>query len=136
MDITITVRGRNLHICIQEHITRITNDDELNALLANDTANATSDLVTAIKARYYKELGREFKVSDASIAVEIWAHVYVEKFAKVISSQQFTRKLADIVIRRCEIIDIGEWGHDQNRFVWNALSIFKPAIAALLRGAK
>ncbi len=136
MDITITVRGRTLHIYIRDHIIRITNNDEFTTLMAHDTGNATSELVIAIKARYYKELGREFEVSDASIAVEIWAHVYVEKFARVIASLQFIRKLADIVIRRCEIIDIGEWGHDQNRFVWNALSVFKPVIAALLPGAK
>jgi len=136
MDITITVRGRRLHICIQEHVTRITNDDELNALLAHDTANATTELVRAIKARYCKELGSNFKVSDASMAVEIWAHVYVEKFAKLIISLKFTRKLSAIIIRKCEIIDIGEWGHDQNRFVWNALSILKSIIAALLPGVK
>jgi hypothetical protein len=136
MDITITVRGRTLRVCIQQHITRITNDKELTALLAHDTEAATGELITAIKARYQEEFGKELKVSDKSMAVEIWAHVYVEKFAKAIASLKVIRKLADAIIRRCEIIDIGEWGHDQNRFVWNALSIFKTVIAALLPNGK
>jgi hypothetical protein len=136
MDITITVRGKSLHIYIRQHIIRITNDDELIALLAHDTEAATGELITAIKVRYQEEFGKELKVSDKSMAVEIWAHVYVEKFAKAIASLRITRKLADAIIRRCEIIDIGEWGHDQNRFVWNALSIFKPLIAALLPDGK
>jgi hypothetical protein len=136
MDITITVRGKSLHIYIRQHIIRITNDDELIALLAHDTEAATGELITTIKVRYQEEFGKELKVSDKSMAVEIWAHVYVEKFAKAIASLRITRKLADAIIRRCEIIDIGEWGHDQNRFVWNALSIFKPLIAALLPDGK
>jgi hypothetical protein len=136
MDITITVRGKSLHIYIRQHIIRITNDDELIALLAHDTEAATGELITAIKVRYQEEFGKELKVSDKSMAVEIWAHVYVEKFAKAIASLRITRKLADAIIRRCEIIDIGEWGHDQNRFVWNALSVFKPVIAALLPDGK
>lgn len=136
MDITITVRGRTLRVCIQPHITRITNDDELTALLAHDTEAATGELITAIKARYLEEFGKELKVSDKSMAVEIWAHVYVEKFAKAIASLQFTRKLANVIIRRCEIIDIGEWGHDENRIVWDALSIFKPVITVLLPNGK
>jgi hypothetical protein len=136
MDITITVRGKSLHIYIRQHIIRITNDDELIALLAHDTEAATGELITTIKVRYQEEFGKELKVSDKSMAVEIWAHVYVEKFAKAIASLRITRNLADAIIRRCEIIDIGEWGHDQNRFVWNALSIFKPLIAALLPDGK
>jgi hypothetical protein len=136
MDITITVRGKSLHIYIRQHIIRITNDDELIALLAHDTEAATGELITTIKVRYQEEFGKKLKVSDKSMAVEIWAHVYVEKFAKAIASLRITRKLADAIIRRCEIIDIGEWGHDQNRFVWNALSIFKPLIAALLPDGK
>jgi len=136
MDITITVRGRTLHVCIQRHITRITNDDELTALLAHDKEAATKELITAIKVRYQEEFGTRLKVSDKSMAVEIWAHVYVEKFAKAITSLKVIRKLANAIIRRCEIIDIGEWGHDQNRFVWNALSVFKPVIAALLPDGK
>jgi hypothetical protein len=136
MDITITVRGRTLHIRIQQHITRITNDDELTALLVRDTEAATGELITAIKVRYCEEFGRELKVCDKSMAVEIWAHVYVEKFAKAIASLRVFRKLTDAIIMRCEIIDIGEWGHDQNRIVWNVLSIFKPAIAAFLPHGK
>jgi hypothetical protein len=136
MDITITVRGKTLHIYIRQHIIRITNDDELIALLAHDTEAATGELITTIKVRDQEEFGKELKVSDKSMAVEIWAHVYVEKFAKAIASLRISRKLADAIIRRCEIIDIGEWGLDQNRFVWNALSIFKPLIAALLPDGK
>ena len=132
MDITVTVRGKSLQVCIQPHIIRITNDDELTALLAHDKEAATKELITAIKVRYQKEFGSRLKVSDKSMAVEIWAHVYVEKFAKAIVSLKVIRKLANAIIRHCEIIDIGEWGHDQNRFVWNALSVFKPVIAALL----
>ncbi len=67
------------------------------------------------------------------MAVEIWAHVYAEKFAEAVknfSSINFVDKIAEKILHHAEIIDIGEKGHDDNRFVWDSLAVFKSAICS------
>lgn len=69
------------------------------------------------------------------MAVEIWGHVFAEKFAdaiKKITSVKLVDELAEKIIEHCEVVNIGEKGHDSNRIVWDTLAPFKPEIAAML----
>jgi hypothetical protein len=135
MNTVITVRNHDINIQFDEYMIHVTNNDSLTSLLAHDTEAATDELVTSIKAGYLKQFNKQFTVSDASLAVEIWAHVYVEKFADIIkahSSVSFIDALMKKIIDHCEIIDMGESGHDHNRFAWNALAPLKSTIAGLL----
>lgn len=132
---TITVNGEDIKVELDRDIIRITNDDQLSALLAHNTEKVTLSLVAAIKEAYNNLYKKELDISDASMAVEIWGHVYTDKFAeaiKSISSFDFIDMLAEKIIERCEVIDIGETSRDGNRFFWNALAPLKSAIAALL----
>ena len=135
MTTTIFVRSRNIHCEMELHIVRVYNDNELKALLAQDTEAATSELVASIKAEYRSLFTVEYAVSDASVAVEIWGHVYAERMAdaiKHLSSIALIDKVADKIIYHSEIIDMGERGHDENRFVWDGLAHFKSLIASFL----
>lgn len=135
MNITITILDKNIKVLFEEHIVRITLDDELTGLLKQNTQNITAELVTKAKTNYYQIFNKDFDVSDESMIVEIWAHVYVEKFAEILKSLSLFHIIDSItnkIIERCEVIDIGEHGYDDNRFVWNSLSHFKSAIALLL----
>ena len=135
MTTTITINGEEIKVELDAHIIRITNDDQLSTLLAHKTETVTLNLVNAIKEAYKNLYKQELDISDASMCVEIWGHVYTDKFAeaiKSISSLDFIDKLAEKIIERCEVIDIGESSRDGNRFFWNALVPLKSAIAALL----
>lgn len=135
MKITIPIRNRNIRCELEQHIVRIYNDDELKALLAQETEAATTAVTTGIKTEYKNLLGVEFTVSDSSMEVEIWGHVYAEKMAdavKKLSSIGLIDKVADKIIYHSERIDIGEHGHDNNRFVWDGLAHFKSLIASFL----
>jgi hypothetical protein len=139
MHTSVSVRGKNIDTQLNLHAIRIWNNDELSNLLSTDPEAATDELTLCIQAEYVKLFDTAFKVSNASIAVEIWAHVYAEKFAEAVKSFseiQFIDKLADKIIHHAEIIDIGEKGHDNNRFIWDGLAVFKSAIAALLFAGK
>jgi len=131
----VRINERNIAIELELHVMRIINNDELQLLFANDTENITAQLVAKIKEEYHQLFNEDFKVADASIAIEIWGHVYTDKFAEAIksfSSVQFVDAFAEKIVERCEVIDIGESGHDENRFFWDALSPFKSAIEKLL----
>jgi hypothetical protein len=120
---------------LKSHAIRIFNNDALWAMLEKNAEAATEQLILDIKKKYFELFNTDFKVSDASIAVEIWGHVYAEKFAEAIknfSSINFVDKIAEKILHHAEIIDIGETGYDDNRFVWDSLAVFKSVIAGLL----
>ena len=131
----IPLCGQHIQVDFALNALRIINDNSLQELLVKGGKAATDELVSGIKKQYFQLFNIEFKVSDASMSVEIWAHVFADKFAesiKRISSINFIDKIAEIIIRHTEIIDMGEKGHDENRFVWDALAPFKAQISGLL----
>ncbi len=131
----ISCRGKRISLRLLQQVIRIIADEELAQVLATDTEAATTELVTAIKTAYRMRYNHDFQVSDASFAVEIWGHVYADKFADIIKQLSpfgWIDKIADKVIYHCAIIDIGEEGHDDNRFVWDRLAPFANTIARML----
>lgn len=130
----LLIKNYSISVQVNQHAIKIFNDDGLTALLQHNTNTSTKELISCIKQRYFEFVNVDFKVSNASMAVEIWAHVYVEKMAESIQRKfplKIIRKLTDKIIDHCKEIDIGEWGHDYNRFVWDVLAVFKPVIALL-----
>ena len=135
MNELVTINIKDVHLQLKPYAIKIYNNAALLTMLAENAEAATDELISYIKAEYLKLFNDDFKVSDASMAVEIWAHVYAEKFAEAVknfSSIDLIDKIADKIMLHAEIIDIGEKGHDDNRFVWNALARFKSAIAGIL----
>ncbi len=135
MKTTIKVRDKEIELRIEEFALHLTINNNLRTLLKHNTEANTDVVVAVMKAAYYDAFSRDFAVSNASMAVEIWAHIYAEKFAIALSSLNLFHwidKIAAITIEHAEVIDIGEEGHDNNRFVWNGLSVFKKAIGAFL----
>ena len=135
MQTILKLHEKNIELELTQHKVKITNNDQLNALLATGTEAATDALVAAIKQEFKKSNNREIDISSASMAVEIWGHVYTEKFAtaiKYLSRLSLIDGIADKIVEHCEVIDIGESGRDNNRFVWDTLAPFKSMIAKLL----
>lgn len=135
METTINVLGRNVKLTMTQHKIKLVNDAELAALLSQQMEASTDALVSAMKAAFKQQNAKEFDVSDNSIAVEIWGHVYAESFAETVKNLSpfgFIDSIADKVIFHCEVIDIGEADRDNNRFIWDRLASFKSKIAGLL----
>ncbi len=131
----LAIRGKCISIQLVKHVVRITTDDELTGLLHHNAKAATEDLVIAIKAEYQKRYSTSFKVSNGSMVVEIWGHVYADQFAVWVKQRIYfpvVQRATRFVILHAEIIDIGERNYDSNRFVWDALAFTKPAIALFL----
>jgi len=131
----ILINNKNINLQLNLHAIKVFNTDSLSAIIAENTEATTQKLIDSIKKKYFKLFNVDFEVSDSSMAVEIWAHIYAEKFAEAVkdfSAVNFIDKAAEKIMHHAEVIDIGERGHDDNRFVWDALAVFKPAIAGLL----
>ena len=120
---------------LQENKIAIKSDEQLFALITEMPEAATDELIYFIKKEYYAQFNKNLEVKGASIAVEIWGHVYAEKFAnaiKKLTPLKLADGFAEKICSSCEVINIGNKEHDSNRFVWDWLASFKPAIAALL----
>ena len=134
MILIILLQGNNISVRFKLHAIKIFNDEQLNALLHHNTKLANNELILLIKKKYFELYNVDFKVSNASMAIEIWAHVYLQKITELFKSRfhfWLTNKIAQKIINHCKEIDIGEKGHDDNRFVWNWLAFLKPVISNL-----
>lgn len=130
----IDLEGCKIKVSFKKRIVCITNDNELSKLLSHRIEERTTKLVKAIKKEYAALKGTELKIPDDSMIVEIWGHIYFERFALAINrfiKLKPVALFAKIAIKRCEIIDCGELSLDHNRFFWNALVPFKNLIAKL-----
>jgi len=135
----ISSGDKNISVLFREKSIAIVSDEQLLALVTEMPEAATDELVSAIKKEYYAQFNKAFDVTDASIAVEIWGHVFAEKFAdtvKAITRVKLADKLAAKVSSHCKVINIGRKGNDNNRFVWDWLASSKSIIAAMLLSRK
>lgn len=132
----VAVNDRKVSIELNRFAVRVYNDDnEITKLLGQDGKTSNVILVKNIKVAYFELFNQEFKVSDASMSIEILGHVYVEKFARSVKSfipVKLVNKVMDKIISHCQEIDIGERGHDNNRFVWDLLAPFNSIISKLI----
>lgn len=131
----ICINNKNITVKFKEHSLHVFADAELISLLSQKTEVVTDELVEAILLKYHSLFNTDFTVSRKSLAVEIRGHVYADKLMIAIQSIAifgFLKRLIERFKKRFEKIDIGEKGHDYNRFLWDFLSKFKTRIAKFL----
>ncbi|WP_118950141.1 hypothetical protein [Taibaiella helva] len=131
MEQRINIREEEISVVFDEHAVHIANDEALKCLLEAGKAGALDELVCQLKQHFLQLFDRELDISDASLAVEIWGHVYFGYLATALDNLvrlQLITTLTDKVIGYCAMIDCGESGHDHNRFFWNMLAPFAAKI--------
>jgi hypothetical protein len=124
-----------IRVSFSPKIVHIINDKELEYLLSEELERGTQELVKLIKEDYFKKYHETLQISDDSMIIEIWGHVYFEYFtvlATRIFPMAITDKIAGWVIQRCETIDSGEGEVDIDRKFWNSLIPFKEIIMTAL----
>lgn len=128
MEEMIRIGEQNIRVAFDEHAVHITNEESLQNLLEAGGAAAIETLVQTVKQQFRQLWKRELDISDDSLAVEIWGHVYCGHLAETLDnlvSLQLITKLTDKVIGYCAVIDCGESGNDNNRLFWDMLAPFK-----------
>ncbi len=127
--------GHTLSVLFEPKLVRIQGSKELLAFLSNDLNTHTLELVKLIKGDYLALLGEPLKITNSSLAVEIWGHLYASKFASIIQELirlQLIENLTEHVKKRSDTIDCGEAEVDSNRKFWDVLAKFKALIVKLL----
>ena len=116
-------------VIFEEKVWRIPSSAALHDFIEADPKHL-NDLYEVLQQDHTDLLGSPINISRSSFVVEIWAHLFVEKFLEL--GKHFTwfppfEKLYDQVTKHTSVIDCGEAPHDSNRKIWDQLAkIFDP----------
>ncbi len=119
----------------RDKLIRIHEPEALERYLSTDLVNRSAILVKYIKMDYAQLMKQELDITDDSMIVEIWGHVYASYLAKGIKNLvqlNMVDNVADFVLKRSDIIDCGESEIDSNRKFWDIIARFKGVILKFL----
>jgi hypothetical protein len=132
---SISIRNKNVSVRFHERRIGIISDEQLLSVVTEMPEAATDELVSAIKKEFHAQFNKDFDVSDASMAVEIWGHVFTEKFADAVKEMaplKLVNSLAEKISSHCDVINIGKKDHDRQPFYMGFACCLLTGIAAML----
>ena len=127
--------GHPIEFTLRPGAVNIKNDPSLWSFITADPRVNTQRLVDYLNELHFEHHGRRFEISDSSFILEIWGHLYLDKFlvdnpklAKII----FPFGLYDRFVRAGITIDCGEAEVDTNRWFWDLFSFLTPLSGRIL----
>ena len=127
--------GCKVNVQFEPKLIRILGSKELLTFLSDDLNSHTLKLVKLIKADYALMFGKPLKITNASLMIEIWGHLYASKFAIALNELiklSVIQNITENVTKRSNTIDCGEADVDSNRKFWDVLAKFKSIIIKFL----
>lgn len=127
--------GHKLLVVFDDKLIRIKKPRALQKFLSSAIDNRSEVLANYIKQDYFLLLNKELEISNDSLIVEIWGHVYASYFARAMKNLiklKLVENVADFIITRSDTIDCGESEVDSNRKLWDVLANFKGIILTFL----
>ena len=127
--------GCEVLVQFEPKLIRIQGSEQLLAFLNTDLNANTHKLVKLIKADYLTLVGQPLKITNASLMVEIWGHLYASKFAVAVNDlikHSRIQNITERVTKRSDTIDCGEADVDSNRRFWDVLAKFNKLIVKFL----
>lgn len=127
--------GHQLLVVFSDQLIQIKKPHHLKQFLSSDIKNRSEVLVNYIKQDYFLIFGKELNVTNNSIIIEIWAHVFASYFARAMKKMlrfKLVENAANLILKRSDIIDCGESNLDSNRKSWDVLANFKGLILYFL----
>lgn len=129
-NVTVRLRHQAVHIYNDEHLIRF----------LQLPGNGSLELSDYLLKRYEQLFFKPLKITRHSLAIEILAHMFADKFAAEV--QGFLRHIAPdaqgpltALVRKVQeatdSIDCGEADIDTNRIIWNVLVPFRQVIYAV-----
>lgn len=139
MEKTYELSGCKLVVSFKQQLIRIASPQALQKFLSQDIELRSKILVNYIKQDYLNFIGKELAVSNNSIIIEIWGHVYASYLAKSVKKLirlKLIQPTLNLIIERSDTIDCGEKEVDSNRWIWDLLAHFKWMILKLIPKAR
>ncbi|MDN3585794.1 hypothetical protein QWY86_03890 [Pedobacter aquatilis] len=135
MDKFYEIDNYRIKVSLDDGLIRLKSDKALWLYLDGGSISQTLKLVRFIKTDYEATFEKQLNISDNSLTVEIWAHVYSHYFGLLLNKYNNIKWLKKILLKgieRAEIIDCGEKYKDTNRWFWDLISGLKRQISWFL----
>jgi hypothetical protein len=129
MQRTFKYNKGEIEVAFAQGVVRVDNDRDLWEYIHFDPYKNTRILVTWMKQVYVNAFGEELRISDNSLAMEIWGHIYFEQFLlrhPTLGRFLFPFGLYQRLVTSCKAVDCGESSKDSNRWLWDFLGILTP----------
>lgn len=114
---------QDIDVRMQKHIVRVANDEALIKALQEGKRRAALLLAQKIREDYRQEYGEELKIRARSLACEIYWHNYMREKALAFERRFGRKRPSSWLIRHMDVSDCGERKEDNNRWLWDLLSI-------------
>lgn len=125
---------KGIGVIYEGRIVRILNDAALKAEIESSIRSLKSrrrnhkqgclEIAEYIRSDYEQSSGTAFPFSLKSLACEIYWHYIIKERAEAFERRHGKRKLTNWLLQHMEIIDCGDGKADNNRFLWDLLSLF------------
>jgi hypothetical protein len=130
-----TFQSTSIQVIFEEGIIRIANNLQLWIFHDQHIVERTVWLVNMIKQDYSEFFGQPLAISNSSLGLEIWGHLYYEVFilsiCKLLGLNGNSPRVK-ILLKSSQIIDCGEQQKDSNRRLWDFLAPLHNAIGRFL----
>ncbi len=124
-EVQLHVDGNDFLLALAEGSVCLYNSQSLEDYLRKSSYDNALQLADKIQEAYKTHFSTALNVSADSIAVEILGHVYFEDFIETLGNKiplKFTDTIVEKISSHCNEINIGEKGHDHNRFFWDLVT--------------
>ena len=115
--------NQDITMWTDERVVRVANDAALRALLESGKKQKSYELAALAKEQYRKEHGKELLITEKSLACEIYWHFHMKEKAEAFEKRFGKKKWTQWLIRHMDPIDCGDKKADNNRFLWDMLSV-------------
>jgi len=105
-------------------VIRIDNDRALKDLILKGGKKAVMELATSLKKRYEDIFGSSIRIRDRSLACEIYYHHRLNERYRRSQAKHGSKRFSTWMLRHMSVIDCGELKEDNNRLIWDLVSLF------------
>ena len=124
MSLNKSLKIDGIGISLSDRIVRVDNDGLLKVMLKTGKRNSALILSSRIRQLYETEFGKPLDITTRSLAAEIYDHFLLQELTLKIEKLTGQIRPTRWMIRHMEVIDCGERAVDNNRFLWDLVSIF------------
>lgn len=118
-----TLQIDGIGISLSDRIVRVNNDGLLKAMLITGKRDSALTLSSKIRQMYEAEFGKSLNITTRSLAAEIYDHYLLQELTLKIEKLTGQIRPTRWMIRHMEVIDCGERSEDNNRFLWDLVSL-------------
>ena len=114
---------RGVGVTYEKRVVRVANDKALMALFRSSGRKGALALSEYITCEHAKRFDEDLRITKKSLAAEIYGHYVLMRISLRAKKRFGNIKPVRWMIRHMDVVDCGDRGVDNNRFVWDIYSI-------------